>query len=93
MDIILAQLTDPFRVGLVFFLLLTALRTRAAMGLVTPLVAGVVFIAAIIPLTTGSGGAPDTASRLMAIGAGVISNAIILAVFLGVWSALSGIRK
>ncbi len=56
-DILVAQLSDVFRIGLIFFLLQTALRTRATMGLVVPLLAGVLFVAILLPLTTGTDGA------------------------------------
>jgi hypothetical protein len=92
MDLILAQLSDPFRIGLIFFLLVTALRTRAAMGMAMPLAAGVVFIAALIPLTTGAGAAMDGTARLQAIAFGVVSNAIILAIFLAGWTVWQRLR-
>lgn len=82
-EIVTTQLTDPFRIGLIFFLLLTAIRTRANMGLWMPLAMGVVFIAILIPLTTA---AASTVPRLTAIGLGVIANAVILAVFLAGWT-------
>ena len=46
--IIAQQLLDPFRVGLIFFLVVTAHRTRPVMGLRTPLVLGVIFVAAML---------------------------------------------
>jgi hypothetical protein len=89
-DIILSQLTDPFRIGLIFFLLLTAIRTRANMGLWMPLGMGVVFIAILIPLTTA---AASAVPRLHAIGLGVASNSVILAVFLAGWTVWERARR
>ncbi|MDH4442429.1 MAG: hypothetical protein QE284_18845 [Rhizobium sp.] len=89
-EIVTAQLTDPFRIGLIFFLLLTALRTRANMGLMMPLVMGVFFIAILIPLTTA---AASTVPHLTAIGLGVVSNAVILAIFLGGWTVWEKARR
>jgi hypothetical protein len=89
-NIVFSQLIDPFRIGLIFFLLLTALRTRANMGLWMPLAMGVVFIAILIPLTTA---AASTVNRFEAIGLGVVSNALILAVLLAAWTAFEKARR
>ena len=50
-EILIAQLTDPFRLGLVVALVATMLRTQQVTGRVLPLIAGLIFVAAIIPLT------------------------------------------
>jgi hypothetical protein len=89
-DIVFSQLIDPFRIGLIFFLLLTAIRTRANMGLMMPLAMGVIFIAILIPLTTA---AASTVPRFSAIGFGVVSNAVILAIFLAAWTAWEKARR
>lgn len=92
MDTILQQLSDPFRIGIIFFLLLTALRTRAAMGMVTPLALGVVFIAAMIPLTLQAGAYPTFADKLLAFGYGLVSNGIILGICLLGWVVTRKVR-
>jgi len=92
LDTILQQLADPFRIGMIFFLLLTALRTRAAMGMVIPLALGVVFIAAIIPITLQAQTDMTTEARITTIAYGIVSNAIILAVCLAGWSVLQKLR-
>ncbi|RKE84090.1 hypothetical protein [Rhizobium sp. AG855] len=89
-EIVTTQLLDPFRIGLIFFLLLTAIRTRANMGLWTPLAMGVVFIAILIPLTTA---AASQVPRLTAIGLGVVTNAVILAIFLAGWTIWEKTRR
>jgi hypothetical protein len=89
-DIVFSQLTDPFRIGLIFFLLLTALRTRANMGLKMPLAMGVVFIAILIPLTTA---AASPVNRFEAIGLGLLTNALILAVMLAGWMVVDKARR
>jgi hypothetical protein len=89
-DIVFSQLIDPFRIGLIFFLLLTAIRTRANMGLMMPLAMGVIFIAILIPLTTA---AASMVPRLTAIGLGVVSNAVILAIFLAGWTIWEKARR
>ncbi len=81
-EILVSQLTDPFRIGLMFFLLVTALRTRHSMGMPMPLAMGVVFVAILIPLTTA---ATPNADRISTIGLGIITNAILLGIFLLGW--------
>ena len=89
-EIITTQLTDLFRIGLIFFLLLTAIRTRANMGLWMPLAMGIVFIAILIPMTTA---AASTVPRLTAIGLGILANAVILAIFLAGWTIWEKFRR
>lgn len=93
LEILASQLMDPFRMGLILFLLLTALRTRAAMGLATPLALGVVFVAVLLPLTTGADVATDNEARLTAMACGIVSNAIILACFIAVWAVFKKVSK
>ncbi|WP_137132449.1 hypothetical protein [Rhizobium sp. FY34] len=85
-DTLATQLLDPFRIGLIFFLLVTALRTRHTMGMRAPLAMGVVFIAILLPLTTAAGAALDSEGRITAVVIGIVANAIILAVFLLGWT-------
>lgn len=77
---ILAQLTDPFRIALSVGLVFTMLRTEGVSGRWLPLAAGVVFIAVLIPLTMQ---AREGADRTLAIGAGVVSTALIVAAAMG----------
>lgn len=77
-ELIQSQLLDPFRIGLIVALVFTMLRTRAATGTVLPLAAGVIFVAAILPSTQGSG----AASLTQAVTAGIVSNLIILGIVL-----------
>ncbi|MBT9371853.1 hypothetical protein [Rhizobium sp. CSW-27] len=81
-DLLVSQLTDPFRIGLMFFLLVTALRTRHTMGMTVPLAMGVVFVAILLPLTTAAG---TDASRIATIGLGILANAVLLGIFLLGW--------
>lgn len=76
-DLLLAQVSDPFRFGLIIALMVTTIRTRAATGTWLPLAIGLVFVAAIIPMTTGS--MPDIAMPVQ-IGVGVVANTIHLAI-------------
>ena len=77
-DLVQSQLLDPFRIGLIVALVATMFRTRAATGQVLPLVLGVIFVAVILPSTN-----PRTDVTLTeALGAGLVSNLIILAISL-----------
>lgn len=89
-DIVFSQLIDPFRIGMIFFLLMTAIRTRANMGLWMPLGMGVVFIAILIPLTTA---AASPVNRFEAIALGIVTNALILAVLLAGWTVFEKVRR
>ncbi|MEY4871841.1 MAG: hypothetical protein RLZZ563_1171 [Pseudomonadota bacterium] len=84
MDILISQLTDPFRIGLILALLFTALRTRAETGMLIPLGAGVLFVAVMLPSTMGL---PDGADLKTAVGIGAVANAILLGVALLGWAA------
>jgi hypothetical protein len=84
LDLLTAQLTDPFRAGLIAALFITMLRTRETTGMVIPLIAGIIFIAVIIPNTMGT-----TAPMMDAIGIGLIANAILVAIVLGIWKLVA----
>lgn len=75
LDLLQSQLTDVFRIGLIIALVVTTLRTQSVTGTIVPLMAGVVFVAVIIPMTM-----PTTEPALQAIGIGVVANLILLAV-------------
>lgn len=79
-DLVLSQLSDLFRIGLIVALVVTMRRTAAVTGRVIPLVLGVVFVAVILPTTMPRG----TASLGDAVLAGLISNSIVLAAVLAV---------
>jgi hypothetical protein len=77
-DLVLSQLTDLFRIGLIIALVVTMHRTAAVTGRVLPLMLGVVFVAVMLPATM-----PRTSVSLTdAMLAGLVSNTIILAVVL-----------
>ena len=88
-DLVLSQLTDVFRIGLIVALVITMLRTSAVTGRVLPLAAGVVFVAVIVPSTlTGS-----TETLSQEIAAGLISNLIILAPVLILTRLIAHLRR
>jgi hypothetical protein len=80
----LTQITDFFRIGLLAGLVYTTERTRAQTGLWLPLVAGIIFVAVIIPSTLPS----SSIDFVSAVVAGLFSNAAILAVLMLVWSSV-----
>ena len=86
LDTLVSQLTDPFRIGLIFFMFLTALRTRDTVGFAMPLVLGVVFVAVLLPMTTGANTALGRDVPIRAIGFGIFSNAIILGTIAAGWT-------
>ena len=73
-DLVLSQLTDLFRIGLIIALVVTMYRTAAVTGHVLPLALGVVFVAVMLPATLPS----SSASLADAVLAGLVSNSIIL---------------
>lgn len=73
-DLVFSQLSDVFRIGLIIALVVTMLRTSTVTGRILPLIAGVVFVAVIVPSTLS--GSTETLSQEIA--AGLISNLIIL---------------
>ncbi|MCB6178463.1 hypothetical protein LHP98_10000 [Rhodobacter sp. Har01] len=88
-QLILTQLADPFRIGLIIALVATMARTRAATGTALPLAAGVLFVAVILPTTMGRGLAEPLWRQ---VSAGVLSNAVILGITLGIWTAIRRAR-
>ena len=85
-ELLLAQLTDPFRIGLLIALFATMVRTETATGRYTPLAVGAVFVAVLIPVATQGGF--DT----MRVAVGVLTNAIILAVVSALWAVFQRLK-
>ena len=81
-EILLSQLTDPFRLGLIVALVITMLRTEVVTGRWIPLILGVFFVAAILPMTTSRG--VTDGGMALAIAMGVIANVILLALVLAI---------
>lgn len=85
-ELLISQLTDVFRIGLIVALVVTMHRTSAVTGRLIPLVAGVVFVAVILPTTM-----PSASTNLKdAVMVGVVSNLIILAL---VWIVTVAIKR
>ena len=88
-DLVISQLSDLFRIGLIIALVVTTLRNAAVTGRVLPLALGVVFVAVILPTTMPSG----SAGLAQTIFAGLISNSIILVVVLGIAYLFTRLRR
>lgn len=82
-DLFILQITDPFRLGLLGILLVTTRNTLSQTGFFLPLLAGVVFVAVLIPLTFS----PQAENWWLQVGVGLLANVIILAVILGLYFA------
>ena len=88
-DLVLSQLSDLFRIGLIVALVVTMRRTAPVTGRVLPLVLGVAFVAVMIPVTM-----PVESSRSGdAIIAGLVSNSIILALVLACAEVIARVRR
>lgn len=79
------QATDIFRLGLLAGLVYTTERTRAQTGVLLPLLAGIVFVAIIIPATMPKPGV----DMWVATGTGLVVNAVITALFWLAWQVIS----
>lgn len=85
-ELLISQLTDVFRIGLIVALVVTMHRTSAVTGRLIPLVAGVVFVAVILPTTISSA----STNLKDAVMVGIVSNLIILAL---VWIVTVAIKR
>lgn len=88
-DLVMLQLTDLFRIGMIVGLVVTMHRTAAVTGRVIPLALGVVFLAVMLPVTMPVG----STNLADAILAGVISNSIILAPVLALGWLITRLRR
>jgi hypothetical protein len=88
-DLVLSQLTDLFRIGLLIGLVYTMHRTAAVTGRVLPLALGVVFVAVILPTTLPQPNVP----LMDSIFSGLIANTIILAPVLLVAALMARWRR
>jgi hypothetical protein len=81
--IVVEQITDIFRIGMILFLVITASNTAPASatraGRAAPLVLGALFIAVLIPVAFHRD-SPDLLPRILL---GVPVNALLLGVMLG----------
>jgi hypothetical protein len=87
--LVVAQFTDIFRLGLLAGLIYTTQRTRQQTGVLLPLVAGIVFVAVIIPATMPVSGVP----QLTATASGIAVNAVIVGLFWLAWQTFSKSKR
>lgn len=85
----LAQFTDIFRLGLLAGLIYTTERTRQQTGVLLPLLAGIIFVAVIIPATMPVAGVP----QMTATATGLAVNAVIVGLFWLAWQAISKSKR
>lgn len=88
-DVFLQQLLDPFRIGLIIALVATMARTRNITGTLIPLLAGLIFVAVIIPATMSP---PGDRGLVQAIVSGFVVNLLLLGVVLGLWQVFLRLR-
>jgi hypothetical protein len=87
--LLIAQITDFFRIGLLVGLLFTVERTKAQTGIIVPVLAGLAFVAFIIPTTMPMPGV----ALWQAVVSGLVANAIIFAAIWLVWSAFQRLSR
>lgn len=90
-DVLTSQLTDIFRIGLLIAMVYTARKTAGQTMPWIPVLLGIVFVAVLIPITIGAGA--GSVDRGTAIGVGLLSNAIIVAIVWGIWEAVTRSRR
>jgi hypothetical protein len=78
-----SQVTDIFRMGLLVGLFFTIQNTKAQTGYVVPIIAGLIFVAAVIASSMPKPGI----DFWTALTSGLVANAIIFAVIWLVWIA------
>ena len=88
LTLMVEQFTDIFRLGLLAGLIYTTARTRQQTGVLLPLLAGIVFVAVIIPATMPMPGTPQLTATL----SGIAVNAVIVGLFWLAWQSISKAR-
>lgn len=88
-EIFTAQFFDPFRAGLLLFLVLTARNTAAVTGTLLPLAAGIFFVAVLIPLSF----APDASNWWNLVMAGIVTNTVIVAILMAISLVFFPVKK
>ncbi|MER8483655.1 hypothetical protein [Mesorhizobium sp. M1322] len=79
-EVFLSQISDPFRIGLLVVLVITAFNTAAQTGFVLPLLLGTIFVAILVPAAMGD----DRSDLIVPTAVGLFSNVLILAVVLAI---------
>jgi len=87
-DLLLGQLTDPFRIGLIAALVVTTANTSAHTRWVLPLSLGVLFVAFLIPTAMPQPGVAFLPAVLTGLVANIVWAAVGVALWLG-WTRLN----
>jgi hypothetical protein len=88
--IIVEQLADPFRMGLLIALLFMAAKPSGGHQRWLPIALGLVFVAVLIPTAMASDAADPVSAQ---IGVGLLSNAIIVGIMLFAEAVFERLRK
>ena len=88
--ILIEQLADPFRIGLLVALLFTAANSRGPLNRWLPIALGLVFVAVLIPTAMASDEVEPVTAQ---IGVGLFANAIILGILLGSQALFDRLRR
>lgn len=86
-ELLVSQSLDPFRIGLLLVLVLTASSTAGNLRPAIPLVLGIVFVAVLIPLTMQQH--DSGVDRFAAVVGGLIVNSVVV----GFVVAANAVRK
>ncbi len=89
-QILVEQLADPFRIGLLVALLFTAANSRGTLNRWLPIALGLVFVAVLIPTALASENGEPVGAQ---IGVGLFSNAVILAILLAAEAVFERLRR
>lgn len=81
-EILMSQITDPLRLGLIVALVVLSLRTQAVSGRYLPLGLGVLAVAVILPLATGRGMVEGSLSQAIIVG--IVANLVLLALVMAI---------
>jgi hypothetical protein len=87
-SLFMSHISDLFRLGLLAGLIYTTERTRAQTGILMPLLAGIIFVAVIIPTTITK----TSVDMVSAVSVGLVANALIVVVMWFAWSAFKARR-
>jgi threonine/homoserine/homoserine lactone efflux protein len=88
-DLLLSQLSDPFRIVFLIALVITMLRTQAATGTWMPLAVGALFVAVLLPVTMQ---ANQILPLWQMIAVGLVANVILLAIIMAAWTLFQRFR-
>jgi hypothetical protein len=88
--IMIEQLADPFRVGLLIALLFTAANSSGVLNRWLPIALGLAFVAVLIPTAMASDMADPVTAQ---IGVGLLSNGIIVGIMLLAEAVFNRIRR